>query len=240
MSVQWKNELGEITRIDQFKIVPGMEHELLLACQQAIWANGKAWAIATLSRFDTFEQFMRKVGKYGGMMTGMNHFGMYPWTETHDQSWGMISWMEGEVDLQNCTITLYPPGEVDNTRSFGGAVMLPGFWFSNGTNDDGVIQVSLAPIYDEEVINEFPFASENLTPEQNAERLSTILALFIEDTQRLVGLSDKQWKDIVEVDWDNNNPPKIMLDDVRMTGGDLDDFLNELARTNRKFLQVKE
>ncbi len=219
---------------------PEARAEIKNACNIAMWAaeeagrlgNGRDGGLngAPIS----FDEWMKKVEANGGMMSGMYSLTEHPLGITVGQAIAI----PGVVDMNKCSVVFHAPNTEKGVRPFDGAVVLPGVWVSFGVNNDSTIQINIAPAYDRENRNNFPFINEALTKQENAEAMSKIVALWVEDMNRWTNKKPSSW--ILDGVVIEGGPREIDVNSIGVNKYDIDKFMADHPEAGTKWIKLAE
>ncbi len=238
-----KKEIKTI-RQDTFEIVRGKENEILLMCQKAMYLTAKANVLSYNQPFNqTFEEFKQKIDANGGFLDNMYKYSKNTGEGNRSSiTAGMVSLIPEPVNLNSCSITIHTPSDdgkdtrPDSLRSAG---VMPGIWISIGRSNEGGIQVSFSPVLNR-ILYEFPFASKNLTPQQNAEGYSKTLAMIVENINILTELANGRWDDIIRDEPDQAVNIRVQFGNLSLAKEDLEAFFATHPNAGTEWLQVKK
>ena len=219
---------------------PEARAEIKNACTIAMWAaeeagrlgNGRDGGLngAPIS----FDEWMKKVEANGGMMSGMYSLTEHPLGITVGQAIAI----PGVVDMNKCSVVMLTPEDSALARPFTGAIRMPTYWISFGTNDDGSIKIALTPAYDKENPHNFPFINEDLTPQENAQAMSKIVALWVEDMNRWTNKKPSSW--ILDGVVIEGGPREIDVNSIGVNKYDIDKFMADHPEAGTKWIKLAE
>jgi hypothetical protein len=183
MTIKWENG----TKLELEFASDQAKAEIKNACNIAMWAAEEAGRLGSGGDYGlngtpvSFDEWIKRVEANGGIMSDMYRLTAHPTGETLAQAIKIPT----QVDLNKCRIVLHPPAKTRNIKPFSGSIALPALGFNTETNIDGSVAINIAPRLSKELL-EYPYVNENLTSGQNAEATSTVIAMWVENMDRLL------------------------------------------------------